>query len=737
MISLHPSVDTIRRSHYERRDQDLLIAKNKRRCEEILECKRQIEYWRSKLDVLEREQTVQIKLARLRLDAASAWRCLSSRDRMEKKFILAAMQSKELPSVLDDFPSCNLPPTIRMDRDILLARVARDDFESKYEDERFFVPPKLRGDKQVIMTILEKHCDVVECMSNNLRDDQEVFRKLLNSNATLPIYALQHFSERIRSDRKLMLRLCAHRSGVQSLQFVSSDLRNDKAFMLEAIQVSNTCRQETSTIGCEEKKDTNVNSDYFQILRYASHRLQDDPDVVLAAVRKSGLNLKYASYKLRRDYTIAMTAIQENGEAFRWCLKGDVKDRLLSDRNLVLNHIIKNACSHTTLRTCMDRFQTDQEVVLEALASGIDWSSVPWNLQFSREFVKTALLKNAKCYLGLSEALRQDFEIASIAIRGNMVDDTVLLEAFEQCQSLLRDRESMLTIAKSKWTDVLHETLQFSSMSIRGDKEIMLQAVSNNPNVFQFCTEELIHDRDIVLATVQSCPTWMYLVPDTFQIQNPDVVIKAIKCCQQNDSWSLYEDVCEALWSNRDVAIAWLTKFGDWLHDDFPEEFEDDEEMCLIVIQQNWVEFDSFSVAMRNNKDFMLRAIKVDARVIGVLEREDECLRYDDDLTMLAFARDKRAIQFYSGGQDFEYMVVFTERLRKRIRDYEAFNQVVCANILRPCQKNPQCCLSLLNQGPDATKHHSQLIASYLGLPGREELQILHAASNNLLHWGF
>ena len=740
-------------SHFLRQD---IIHRNKKRCQEILECKRQIEFWRSKLDVLEKEQTIQIKMARLRLDAASTWRSLSPRDKMEKQFILAAMESKHLPQILDDFPSSNLPPSIRMDRDILLARVARDDFKGKYDDDRLFVPPKLRGDKEIIMTIIPKHCDVVECMSNNLRDDDEIFQILLSSSSTLPNYVLQHFSERIRSDRKLMLQLCSHRSGIQSLQFVSSDLRNDKVFMLEAIQVSysktndshnyshrgnrnNTSKKGSGTIS--GNNNNNSSSDYFQILRYASHRLQDDPDIVLAAVAKSGLNLKYASYKLRRDFTITTTAIKENGEAFRYCLPGESKDRLLADRNLVLNRIVKNASSHTTLRMCLDRFQSDQEIVLEALAYGIDWSSVPWNLQNSREFVKAALMRNSRSYLSLSEDLRKDFEIASIAIQGDSVDDGVLLEATVRCPRLLSDRESMLTIAKCLWTDVLHETLQFSPITIRDDKEIMLQAIENNPSAFEFCSEELTNDRDIVLATVKSCPNYLYMIPQNFQINHPDIIISAIECCDQNDSWSLYEDVSQELWTNRDVAISWLSKFGDWLHDDFPEEFEQDEEMSLILVAQNWADFQNFSVALRNNKAFMLKALSVDARVIGALDDDstddNNDLRHDDDLTLLAFSEDKRAIQFYSGGDDFEFVVSFTERIRKRIREYDTFHQVFCANILRSTQNHTNCSLSLLNQGPDATKYHAHSIASYLGLPSEEELQRLLAASNNLLHWGF
>lgn len=735
MMSMNSRTEVIKENcgygaHVHREDD---ISKNEKRCQEILECKRQIEFWRSKLDVLEKEQTVQIKLARLRLDAASTWRSLSPRDRMEKKFILAAMESKELPGILDDFPCSNLPPSIRMDKDILLARVGRDDFQAKYDEERFFVPPTLRGDKQVIMAIIPKHCSVVECMRDYLRDDDEIFETVLSSNSMLPQYVLQHFSDRIRSDRTLMLQLCACRNGISSLAFVSSDLRNNKEFMLEAIKVSYSNATQRSRKG----SDTSVSCNNSQILRYASQRLQDDHDVVLAAVKKSGLNLKYASYNLRRDFTIAMAAIEENGEAFRYCLPGQAKDRLLSDRDLVLSRIIKNAPNHAILRMCLEQFKMDKEIVLETLVSGIDWSLIPWYLQNSRDFVKVAVSRNPRLYLQLPESLRKDVEIASVAIKGEKVDDGVLLEVIEQCPRLVFDRDFMLTIAKCRRIDELNETIKFSPISIRGDKEIMLEAIEKSPNAYKFCSEELSMDRDIVLTTVKSSPGYLYRVPESFLLENPDVVICAIERCDRKDSWAFYDGVCEEIWSNRDVALSWLAKFGDWLHDDFPEEFEEDEEMCLTLIRQDWTEFENISISLRNSKEFMRKALAVDARVVKALDDSGNELRYDDDLTLLAFSKDKRSIQFYSGGDDFEYMVSFTERLRKRIRDYDTFNKVFVANIPRSTNHHPDCCLSLLNQGPDAMKYHSDLIASYLGLPESEELQMLHAASNNLLHWGF
>merc|ERR1712238_629668 len=469
--------------------------------------------------------------------------------------------------------------------------------------------------------------------------------------------------------------------------------------MMEAIQVS------------QANNDRNITTSRWethQILRYTSQRLQDDPEVVLVAVQRSGLNLKYASLNLRRNRNIVMTAIEENGTAFRYCLPGDVKDRLLSDRSLILKHnILKNASNNTSRILCLDRFQTDPEFIAEALGYGIDWSMIPLIFQNSRDFAKTTVMRNPQSYLNLSESFRKDIDIARIAAQADGVDDCVLLEAMKQCPGLFSDREIMLTIVKSLRVDSLHEALQFSPIEVRGDKEIMLEAVKIDPTAFEFCSEELSVDRNIVCATKSSNST---------------------------DLWSLYENICEEMWSNRHVGLAWLSKGGDWLDDDFPDDFKDNEELCLTLAKHNWTDFENASVALRSDKEFMLNAVMVDARVIRDIIDTDDQLRYDYDLTLLAFSRDKRTIQFYSSANDFEYMVAFTEKIRKRIEDNDTFNDVVVASIIRQPQNSS---LSLLNQGPYAIRYHSNLISSYLGVPDREEVQMLREASINLLHWGF
>jgi hypothetical protein len=78
----------------------------------------------------------------------------------------------------------------------------------------------------------------------------------------------------------------------------------------------------------------------------------------------------------------------------------------------------------------------------------------------------------------------------------------------------------------------------------------------------------------------------------------------------------------------------------------------------------------------------------------------------------------------------FEFMVSFTDTLRKKLEEYDTFlNVVEYYNILHLHEKNNNCCpLSLLNQCSKTAQSYSNMIGSYLGL---------RDASEHLLHWDF
>ena len=71
-------------------------------------------------------------------------------------------------------------------------------------------------------------------------------------------------------------------------------------------------------------------------LEYAPKSVRDDKDLVLASVRKDGMNLAFASDRLRDDIEVVATAIKQNFEAIKFaslriydkiiCLLDDYKD---------------------------------------------------------------------------------------------------------------------------------------------------------------------------------------------------------------------------------------------------------------------------------------------------------------------------------------------------------------------------------------------------------------------------
>jgi hypothetical protein len=233
-----------------------------------------------------------------------------------------------------------------------------------------------------------------------------------------------------------MLELCAHKDGVSSMSFMDQELRNDKEFMLQAIQVSH-CHEHYRNVDESSDKDTQ------EILWYASPRLRDDFDIVFKAVQKCGLNLKYASYNLRWDKTIVLTANEQNGTAFQYCLPGDAMDELLTDHDFVATRLLNNAHPNV-IRLCMKCLKADRDFVLLALENKMEWSQVPCDMAEDKAFVQEALKRDPTLYLEIPATLQSDYTIAHQVIESDKVTDDVILEATEQCPELLSNRDVIL-----------------------------------------------------------------------------------------------------------------------------------------------------------------------------------------------------------------------------------------------------------------------------------------------------
>ena len=135
--------------------------------------------------------------------------------------------------------------------------------------------------------------------------------------------------------------------------------------------------------------DAYKSSSDFEVLYCLPSKLQNNKEVVLAAVSNHGYAFHYASERLKNDKEVILAAVREDG-----CVLDDLSKRLQDDKEVVLaavsNHGMALKCASAGLKD-------DKEVVMAAVS----------NTGSCLSFVSNRLIKDKDIYL---EALRQDPE---------------------------------------------------------------------------------------------------------------------------------------------------------------------------------------------------------------------------------------------------------------------------------------------------------------------------------------
>ena len=118
-------------------------------------------------------------------------------------------------------------------------------------------------------------------------------------------------------------------------------------------------------------------------LQYASERLRDDKDVVLAAVKEDGHTLQFVSDRLRDDKDVVMAAVKQEGYILDYA-----SSRLKDDEEVVLAAIKEYAY---VLEIASDRLKNDYNFIKEAYMANPNIFNRQYD--FSSTFVKESITK--------------------------------------------------------------------------------------------------------------------------------------------------------------------------------------------------------------------------------------------------------------------------------------------------------------------------------------------------------
>jgi len=305
-----------------------------------------------------------------------------------------------------------------------------------------------------------------------------------------------------------------------AMQYASGELRSNRGFALEAMQIAGLS------------------------LQHVSEDLRADKDVVEVAVRQNRLALRYASPELRADKSLIELAMRA-GEPWRrggQAVQSEA-EHLNSDKLATHEAVFSMDPErwHIKIRRDWRRLQMapteakgNRELVLEAIkdswGQALQYASD--ELRADREIVMEAVKIDGLALRYASEDLRNSLETVHTAASQNW-------QALAYASAGPRaDRSVMQDSAQQHW-----EALQYASPELCADRDFMLTAVAQHGHCLKYASTALRAYRSVVLKAVRQ--TWEALKHADPSLQDdPELCLVAAKpaLCFASETWYPEED---------------------------------------------------------------------------------------------------------------------------------------------------------------------------------------------------
>lgn len=220
-----------------------------------------------------------------------------------------------------------------------------------------------------------------------------------------------------------------------------------------------------------------MDSSYNQ---YLPDTCKDDNDIIMASVRRKGLNLQFASDRLKQNPEIVRQAILSNGLSLQYAHKN-----LRISEEFVMLAARQNP---QALAFMHSELKHKQEFILRLLKSTTLALKYATSLQDNEEFVSKAVSINGLCLEFVSERLKNHDDIVKAAILQNA-------RALRFASNRLKDNEHIVMEAVSK----NGLSLAFASKRLKAFETIVYKAVNQNGMALQYADTELKKIKEIVI----------------------------------------------------------------------------------------------------------------------------------------------------------------------------------------------------------------------------------------------
>lgn len=652
--------------------------------------------------------------------------------------ILLALQSDNVPFCMtwsakgSESFFYHTPHKIKNDREIMLARLALEDFGSLYTSNCFEVPPQFWNDKEIMMTIVSTSFESLQYASQKLKNDPEVVLAAIGAPAHCAPKAIEFASAKIRATKKIVQVALNRDYGlVFAYPFIGENLQKDKRLVLAAIR--------NSSEECNRS---------YEILSILPTRLRKDKAVVLEAVKKRGSNLRHVACPyLMQDFKVALAACQQDGGSIAFVPDGPTKQRLLDDPEYV-SMIVANG-GYATL------YEQEYEVEeytygnSDLLLAAVQTTPASWfhGIEEVSEDDNPLFLKlfdgNSALFSMLPDDVKSREDVARASLQSETLNEWTARRVFSFHQELKNDTALMKIMAEKGFTDVIQDAPQ----SMHDNKSVMTAAVTADISTFSFCSDRLQRDPEIVTAAIRSNqdPDFAFTLPKELLKESPTIAAAVIHEYDGDCPDDLLDYLPRDVFQDRHVLLAWLGR-ADWpIREGLlaivlaAGRFWEDREVLIAGVKYcgrlTWVPSN-----LRRDRSFLKACIEKDGRIL--FTQDNPTFQSDFELMLIAIGSSRMSLHIqdrrhHPGSDTFKFLAAFAEKVRKRLHVFDTFVLEFLrgiANVEDRAAPSVRCHLPMLDHGGGTAVKH--LIADFADVPIGEVSQ-LRAALQNLEFWGY
>ena len=278
--------------------------------------------------------------------------------------------------------------------------------------------------------------------------------------------------------------------------------------------------------GCGWHNDPRLNELRKVALKTASEELKNNPEVVLAAVKKDYHALQYAGEELKSNPEIIMEAVKQNGLALQYA-----SEELKSNLEIVMEAIKQN---YKALEYTSDEVKSNPEIMLEAVKQ--DYHALQYargDLKSNFSFMLEAVKQDGLALIFASKELKSNPEIVMEAVKQNGL---VLGFASEELKSNLEIimeavKQNGLAEIVMRAVKQNYYALIFASQELKNNPVVVMTAVQSFNNLLDEYRKDSQTDFNQLRNEIEDCGTPLRCASDELR-KNPEFMLEAIKACE-------------------------------------------------------------------------------------------------------------------------------------------------------------------------------------------------------------